>query len=131
MITAEPTALTTVPRSDVTSVDQISDWLKRHVSDTESYITQDFKKLYGPRATLPIIPKAVTDYFNDAENRTSDPMALEKLAKARELTEATYRDQRRYIDKYIESRSRKLFIEYSVQILKKATTGINQVLSAN
>lgn len=118
-------------QNDLTSIERISKWLKSHVRDTESYISQDFINLYGPDAKMPVIPQVVTDYFNDAENRTSDPMALEKLAKARELTEATYEDQRQFVNKFIESQSRKLSIQYSVQLLKKTTTGINQVLSSN
>ncbi|WP_298966475.1 hypothetical protein [uncultured Roseibium sp.] len=127
---------TSAPAQDSTpggtsSIDKVANSLLHHIRDTELYLSQDLGNFYGPSARMPTVPKAVTDYFNDAENRTNDPMALEKLAKARELTETAYLNQRQYINKYIDSQSRKASIQFSIQLLKKATTGINQILSSN
>lgn len=114
-----------------TSLDQMVDWLKRYTQESEAYLKDDFRKVYGPHAKMSTIPEFVTTYFNELENNTTDPKRLAEIRKVRELTETTYLNQRNYLNGFIDSQARKIAIQQFIYTLKKGTAGLQQIISSN
>jgi len=115
----------------VKSVSDLKNWIERFSRDTENHIKQDFHDQLNTNGAQKGVPRHVTDYFNDLQNKETDPLQLERINKFRDFTEKLYLNEDRFVAHFVNSKSKSIEIKFALEAISTSMKKVNQILSSN